>query len=106
MAPNIKGYNKEGANIYDNKPYETHSAVKRPNAALCIRMRIATDNSKINNNNALSPSSKGYNKEGANICTKKHELGVLIDGRSMFKIQYGDLSISKFLQLVDNTVYV
>ena len=30
-------------------PYETHSAVKRPNAVLCKRMRSATDKSKINN---------------------------------------------------------
>ena len=29
--------------------YETHSAVKRPNAALCKRMRSVTDKSKINN---------------------------------------------------------
>ena len=28
--------------------YETHSAVKRPNAVLCKRMRSATDKSKIN----------------------------------------------------------
>ena len=27
--------------------YETHSAVKRPNAVLCKRMRSATDKSKI-----------------------------------------------------------
>ena len=30
-------------------PYETHSAVKRPNAFLCKDMRSATDKSKINN---------------------------------------------------------
>ena len=30
------------------KAYETHSAVKRPNAVLCKRMRSATDKSKIN----------------------------------------------------------
>ena len=29
--------------------YETHSAVKRPNAVLCKRMRSATDESKSNN---------------------------------------------------------
>ena len=29
--------------------YETHSAVKRPNAVLCIRIRSATDWSKIIN---------------------------------------------------------
>ena len=29
--------------------YETHSAVKRPNAVRCKRMRNATDRSKINN---------------------------------------------------------
>ena len=33
--------------IFDNS-YETHSAVKRPNAVLCKRMRSATDKSKIN----------------------------------------------------------
>ena len=34
---------------YENAAtYETHSAVKRPNAVLCKRMRSATDKIKIN----------------------------------------------------------
>ena len=32
-----------------NTPYETHSAMKRPNAVFSKRMRSATDKSKINN---------------------------------------------------------
>ena len=33
------------------RTYETHSAVKRPNAVLCKRMRSATDKRQIKNGN-------------------------------------------------------
>ena len=54
----------------------------------------------------LTPNkSVGYNKEGIRISAKMHKLGgLLIVGRLMFNRQYGDLSISKLLQLVVNIV--
>ena len=45
MKPCITSFSKI-SNLFIS--YETHSVEKRPNAALCKRMRSATDKSKIN----------------------------------------------------------